>query len=227
MTAWNDILPGEAKKIANQLSRRAEEDRQKGKTVYPPQNQIFRALELVKPEQVKVVIVGQDPYHEEGQANGLAFSVAPGNPLPPSLKNIFKELVSDINCNYPSCGDLTPWAEQGVLLLNTVLTVEQGQANSHKNWGWQEFTSAVFNTCAALPQPIVFILWGGQARAFVAGAQLQNRPNKAQIWSSHPSPLGAMKRNEAIPAFIGSKPFSTANHYLMAMEAEPIDWVLP
>ena len=208
MTAWNDILPGEAKKIANQLSRRAEEDRQKGKTVYPPQNQIFRALELVKPEQVKVVIVGQDP-------------------LPPSLKNIFKELVSDINCNYPSCGDLTPWAEQGVLLLNTVLTVEQGQANSHKNWGWQEFTSAVFNTCAALPQPIVFILWGGQARAFVAGAQLQNRPNKAQIWSSHPSPLGAMKRNEAIPAFIGSKPFSTANHYLMAMEAEPIDWALP
>ena len=223
---WNDILAESDRKLANRLVKRAAEERAHGKQIFPPQNIIFQALEATSPDKVKVVIVGQDPYHGPGQANGLAFSVGPVITPPPSLKNIFKELNSDLGLPIPQSGDLRQWAEQGVLLLNTVLTVEQGKPNSHKDWGWQNFTLAVFKACVKLPQPIVFILWGGQARAFAAGLQISSQPNKACIFSSHPSPLGAGKGNEAVPAFIGSKPFSAANNLLRAMGAEGINWKL-
>lgn len=223
---WNDILPENIKILGNRLAAQAQEERDRGITIYPPQDKIFRALELTPPDKVKVCLVGQDPYHGPGQANGLAFSVHPGIPLPPSLKNIYKELVADTGCPMPTSGDLTPWAEQGVLMLNTVLTVQDGVANSHKNWGWQEFTQAVFAACASLPQPIVFLTWGGQARAFLAGIPISQLPNKAAVFSSHPSPLGATKGSDTVPAFIGSRPFSATNHYLTQMGSSPINWTL-
>ena len=173
---WKEILPPDVQALGAGLAERAAREREAGHTIYPPQEQIFRALELTPPEKVKVCLVGQDPYHEAGQANGLCFSVNRGVLFPPSLRNIFKELVSDIGCPYPKSGDLTHWAKQGVLMLNTVLTVQEGAANSHKNWGWQNFTQAVFAACAKLPQPIVFITWGGQARAFLAGIPISQLP---------------------------------------------------
>ena len=221
---WGDIIPADVLENAKRLAVRAAEERSRGKIIYPPQEQIFRALELTPPDKVKVCLVGQDPYHGPGQANGLAFSVNQGVALPPSLKNIFKELVNDIGCPYPSSGDLTPWAEQGVLLLNTVLTVEDGKANSHKNWGWQEFTREVFYACAKMPQPIVFLVWGGQARTFLTGLSISARRNKDVIYSSHPSPLGAWKGNGAIQAFIGSRPFSKTNDMLAKMGSSTINW---
>lgn len=132
---WSDVIPQDVQALGAELAKRAACEREAGRTIYPPQEQIFRALELTTPEKVKVCLVGQDPYHEAGQANGLCFSVNRGVLFPPSLKNIFKELVSDIGCPYPKSGDLTHWAEQGVLMLNTVLTVQDGTANSHRNWG--------------------------------------------------------------------------------------------
>ena len=224
---WNDILPSEVVALGDRLAERAAQCRAAGQVIYPEQNSIFRALALTPPDKVKVCLVGQDPYHEKGQANGLAFSVDSGVSLPPSLRNIFKELVSDIGCRFPSSGDLTPWAEQGVLLLNTVLTVQDGAANSHKSWGWQEYVNSVFCACAKFPQPIVFVMWGGQARAFLANIPISKLPNKKAIWSSHPSPLGATKGNDVVPAFLGSRPFSTANQYLSLMGADPITWELP
>ena len=223
---WNDILPEEVRRLAVQLAKRAEEERVAGKQIFPPQNCIFQALEATPPDRVKAVIVGQDPYHGSGQANGLAFSVGPGIAPPPSLRNIFKELHTDLGYPIPQSGDLSPWAGQGVLLLNTVLTVEQGKPNSHKDWGWQDFTLAVFRACTGLPQPIVFILWGGQARAFTAGLQVSSKPNKACMWSSHPSQLGATKGCPGVPAFVGSRSFSTANGLLRGMGAEGVDWRL-
>lgn len=136
---WSDIIPQDVQALGAELAKRAACEREAGRTIYPPQEQIFRALELTTPEKVKVCLVGQDPYHEAGQANGLCFSVNRGVLFPPSLKNVFKELVSDIGCPYPKSGDLTHWAEQGVLMLNTVLTVQDGTANSHRNWGVAEF----------------------------------------------------------------------------------------
>lgn len=223
---WNEIISEDDRKLAIRLKQRAADEAANGKQIFPPRPLIFQALAATPPDKVKVVIVGQDPYHGPGQANGLAFSVGPGIIPPPSLKNIFKELNADLGLPIPQSGDLSAWAKQGVLLLNTVLTVEQGKPNSHKDWGWQDFTLAIFQACAKLPQPIVFVLWGAQARAFVAGLQLSRLPNKACIWSSHPSPLGARKGNEAVPAFIGSRPFSSANELLRSMGAEEIDWRL-
>lgn len=226
MQKWNSILPETSMSLATTLVQKAQEERQAGKVIYPPQDSIFRALTLTPPECVKIVIVGQDPYHGGGQANGLAFSVNPGVPCPPSLRNIFCELHEDLGVPMPSSGDLTPWAERGVLLLNTVLTVEDGVANSHKNWGWQEFVLEVFRACTNLPQPIVFILWGGQARAFLSSLQVLDHDKKACVVSSHPSPLGARKGSAQAPAFIGSRPFSTANHLLQNMGGSPVDWAL-
>lgn len=223
--SWKSYLTEESLLLAKQLASRARREREHT-VVYPPQDKIFRALQLTPPEKTRVVIVGQDPYISEGQANGLAFSVSPGVAIPPSLKNIYKELHSDIGCPIPENGDLTPWAERGVLLLNTVLTVEQGKSNSHASWGWQDFVFSVFSAAAKLPQPIVFILWGGQARAFCASIPFDRLSKKDRIWSSHPSPLGASKGNEAVPAFLGSKPFSSANRLLERMGGEPINWSL-
>ena len=175
-----------------------------------------------------MVIIGEDPYHGPGQANGLAFSVSPGVAIPPSLRNIFKELQDDLGCPPPKSGDLTPWAERGVLLLNTSLTVEQGKPASHAAWGWQLFVSDICRACVALPQPIVFLLWGGHARSFTAGLQIYSRSeNKCSLCSSHPSPLGAAKASGGAPAFLGSRPFSQANRFLKAMGAAPVNWALP
>lgn len=223
---WASLLSYDAIDIADELEYRATYEREHGKTIYPPQNQIFRALQLTPPKSVKVVLLGQDPYHGPGQANGLAFSVNPGVPCPPSLKNILKELKNDLGYPIPASGDLTPWANRGVLMLNTVLTVEDGKANSHKNWGWQDFVLEVLKVCVSLPQPMVFLLWGGQARAFCAGLLLHQKENKACLWSSHPSPLGASSGNSAVPAFIGSRPFSKTNELLMQMGVSPINWSL-
>lgn len=226
MRKWSDILPQESMEKAAALASRAQSARDSGLTIYPPQSKIFRALTLTPPEQVRVVIVGQDPYHGPGQANGLAFSVSPGIPIPPSLRNIFREMQEDIGVKMPESGDLTLWAERGVLLLNTVLTVQDGIANSHKDWGWQDFVLDVFLNCATLPQPIVFLLWGRQAQAFVSSLPLDRVQNKRTLCSSHPSPLGAGKGSSRVPAFLGSRPFSRTNQLLQEMGTEPVNWEL-
>lgn len=226
MQQWSRILPPEVWALGESLAQRAQAAREAGAVIYPPQSRIFQALEATPPDQVEAVIVGQDPYHGPGQANGLAFSVSPGIAVPPSLRNIFKELHQDLGLPVPASGDLTPWAEQGVLLLNTALTVEEGKPNSHKRWGWQTFTLEVFRACTQLPQPVVFLLWGGQARAFLEDLPIDQCPRKACLCSSHPSPLGASKGSAAAPAFLGSRPFSQTNRLLQEMGGEPVDWRL-
>ena len=223
---WAKLIPPEVLEQAEVLVARAQRERDAGKTIYPPQNKLFRALWLTPPDKVRCVILGQDPYIHENQANGLAFSVNPGVKLPPSLKNIFKELHADIGCDNLSCGDLTPWAEQGVLLLNTALTVEDGKADSHGKWGWGVITSAILDACVELPQPVVFLLWGGKARYFAANRlhDMYESKTKDYICCSHPSPLGATKGSGGVSAFLGSRVFSEANKILAKMEAEPIDW---
>lgn len=221
--SWNDILPNETACTGLRLAEWARAERVHN-TIYPDQDDIFKALQLTPPDKLKVCIVGQDPYHGPGQANGLAFSVNPGVKFPPSLRNIFNELVSDIGCPYPETGDLTAWAKQGVLLLNTSLTVEEGSPNSHIGWGWHEFTKAVFLATLKLPQPMVFILWGKNAQEFVSDMDFQNHPNKLVLMSTHPSPFSARRSCGSVPAFIGSKPFSAANTFLQEMGVNPVSW---
>ena len=186
-------------------------------TVYPPREEVFSAFTLTPPDRVRVVILGQDPYHEPGQAHGLAFSVREGVKLPPSLVNIYKEREADLGIAPTSCGDLTCWAEQGVFLLNTVLTVEQGSANSHKNLGWQAFTDHVVERLAELPQPIAFVLWGAQAQKKAAVAAASQYP-RLVLQAPHPSPLSAYR------GFFGSKPFSRINDFLQTHGEMPIEW---
>lgn len=188
-------------------------------TVYPPEERTFFALTATPPERVRAVILGQDPYHEPGQAMGLAFSVPQGERLPPSLRNIFTELHTDLGLPQPSGGDLTPWAERGVLLLNTVLTVGRGAANSHAAWGWQRFTDAVLAAMAALPQPVAFVLWGGHAQKKAAIAADSPYP-RLVLQAPHPSPLSAYR------GFFGSRPFSKINAFLESAGSRAIDWRL-
>lgn len=184
-------------------------------TVYPPQEQIFTAFALTAPSALRVVILGQDPYHEPGQAHGLAFSVPRGTPLPPSLRNIFAELENELGIRR-SRGELSDWAAQGVLLLNSVLTVEAGQANSHRALGWQAFTDDVLAALGALPQPIVFVLWGAQAQKKLP--LLGSEHPRLILQSPHPSPLSAYR------GFFGSRPFSKINLFLTEHGQEAIDW---
>ena len=186
-------------------------------TVYPPCEQVFAAFSLTPPEAVRVVILGQDPYHEPGQAHGLAFSVQPGIKAPPSLVNIFKERETDLGIPPAACGDLTHWARQGVLLLNAVLTVEQGKANSHKDFGWQAFTDQVVSSLAKLPQPIAFVLWGAQAQKKAKTAACSPYP-RLILQSPHPSPLSSYR------GFFGSRPFSQINNFLKAHGQPEIQW---
>lgn len=186
-------------------------------TVYPPREDLFSAFALTPPDRVRVVILGQDPYHGPGQAHGLAFSVAPGVKPPPSLVNIYKELESDLGISPRSSGCLTDWAAQGVFLLNAVLTVEAGKANSHSRLGWQSFTDAVVEAVAALPQPVAFILWGAQAQKKAAVAAASCFP-RLVLTGPHPSPLSAYR------GFFGSRPFSQVNSFLAAHGAQPIRW---
>ncbi len=191
------------------------EENKQGKKIFPPGPNIFRAFDLTPLEQVKVVILGQDPYHGEKQAHGLSFSVQEGVRFPPSLLNIFKELQSDLQIPIPKSGDLSGWAKQGVLLLNSVLTVEEGKAASHRAKGWEKFTDAVIRKLGQREDPIVFILWGAFAHSKIPMISV---PPHAILKSVHPSPLSAYN------GFWGSKPFSKTNELLKQWKKTPIDW---
>ena len=185
-------------------------------TVFPPADDIFNAMHFTPLSEVKVLILGQDPYHNVNQAHGLSFSVLPSQKeIPPSLQNIYKELQDDLGCKIPNNGYLKKWADQGVLLLNTVLTVRAHQANSHKDIGWEEFTDAAIMALNSQDRPIVFILWGAPAQR---KARMLNNPKHLILKAPHPSPLSAYR------GFFGSKPFSQTNDYLRAHGIEPIDW---
>ncbi len=183
--------------------------------VFPQESDVFKALELTPPEEVKVLIMGQDPYHDDGQAHGLAFSVPEGVRLPPSLRNIYRELAADLSCPVPTHGTLTRWAEQGVLLLNSVLTVRAHEAGSHRKKGWEEFTDAVLQTVNDGDNPVVFILWGNFA---IAKKSLIDAARHRIIESVHPSPLSASR------GFLGSRPFSRSNALLKELGRETVEW---
>lgn len=185
------------------------------KEIYPPKDYIFNALRLTSYKDTKVVIVGQDPYHGEGEAHGLSFSVQKGVKIPPSLKNIYKELYSDLGIVPEDNGDLSNWAKQGVLLLNSVLTVEKDKAASHRNIGWDVLTDYIIKMLNLKEEPIVFILWGNFAKK---KAKLITNEKHLIITSAHPSPLSASR------GFFGSKPFSKANNFLVNNKLKPIDW---
>jgi len=205
----------EARRLGGWL--RAEEGA--GRTIYPPRGARLRALELTPLDAVKVVILGQDPYHGPGQAHGLAFSVPEGVRVPPSLVNIYKELQSDLGVTAPPHGNLEHWARQGVLLLNNALTVEAGQAGSHQNRGWEAITDAAVQAVARREEPSVFILWGSHAKKKAMRVpELAGNTRHLVLTAPHPSPLSAHA------GFFGSKPFSKANAFLAAHGRAPIDW---
>ena len=193
------------------------DDEYSSKTIYPPYDDIFNAFKLTPLENVKVVILGQDPYHEEGQAHGLAFSTPEGRPIPRSLSNIFKEINAEYDYPIPSSGCLEKWARQGVFLLNTVLTVEEGNANSHSKCGWQTFTDNVISILNEQSQPIVFMLWGKQAEK---KKELITNENHLVLITSHPSPFSARR------GFFGCNHFKKANEYLTKNNKKEIDWRL-
>lgn len=212
---WDDILTSEFDKPYYQKLREFLNDEYSKHTIYPLPKYIYTALKLTPYKDVKVVILGQDPYHEPNQAHGLAFSVGKNVDIPPSLQNIYKELHDDIGCTIPKHGYLYDWAKQGVLLLNTVLTVRAHIANSHKGKGWEQLTDTIIQKLNEKQDPIVFILWGANARSkktFITS------PNHLIIESVHPSPLSAYN------GFFGSKPFSKTNDYLISKGIQPIDW---
>lgn len=188
------------------------------KQVYPDMYSIFNALHYTSYADTKVLILGQDPYHEPGQAHGLSFSVQPNVPPPPSLVNIFKELETDLGCTVPNNGCLEPWARQGVLLLNTVLTVQAHRANSHRDKGWEIFTDKIISLLNQREKPVAFILWGSPARRKKA---MITNPHHFIVESPHPSPLSAYR------GFFGSRPFSKVNKFLESVGEEPINWQLP
>lgn len=193
-----------------------------GKRIFPRGSEYFKALDLTPLNKVRVVILGQDPYHGEGQAHGLCFSVRRGVRPPPSLMNIYKELKTDLGIDPPSHGNLSSWAEQGVLLLNSVLTVEMGKAASHQGRGWEKFTDAVIQLVAGQERPIIFILWGNYAQKKAAFVEDISRGGRhLVIKSAHPSPLSAHN------GFFGSRPFGRANAFLNERGENPIDWRLP
>ena len=214
---WQHALESETQKPYFDELRRFIEKERATKTIFPAERDVFRALELTPPEAVKVVLLGQDPYHDDGQAHGLCFSVLAPTPPPPSLKNMYKELESDLGIKIPAGqGDLSAWARQGVLLLNTVLTVVAHEPASHKKKGWETFTDAIIGVVNARQLPIVFCLWGAHARA---KAKLVDASRHIVIESAHPSPLSAKQ-------FMGTKPFSKINTALTAAGRPPIDWSL-
>lgn len=215
---WQLFLSDEFQKEYFKILIEFIDDEYKTKTIYPKYENIFRAFNLLNPDEVKVVIIGQDPYHGLNQANGLAFSVIPPSKIPPSLRNIYKELVDDIGCNTPANGDLTLWAEQGVLLFNTVSTVIESHANSHQGKGWEELSDAIIKKLSDKFENIVFILWGAPSRK---KSGLIDENKHFIISSAHPSPLSAYR------GFFGSKPFSKANKYLELKGKEVITWCLP
>nr|WP_188205971.1 uracil-DNA glycosylase [Alkalibacillus aidingensis] len=216
-TDWNSLLNDEIKSKWFRELEGSLKQLYQSKVIYPPYNQIFRALNLTSFKDTKVVILGQDPYHGEKQANGLSFSVNQGTKIPPSLKNIYKELAEDIGCDIPEHGDLTHWATEGVLLLNTILTVEDGKPNSHKLLGWEELTNQIIELLSNYKDHVVFILWGKQA---LEKQKFIDQTRHTIIHGPHPSPLSAYR------GFFGSKPFSQTNHNLIQNGQEPINWCI-
>jgi uracil-DNA glycosylase len=214
---WKTVLAGEMKKPYFQQLKQFVEDERAAHTVFPPENDVFNAFKLTPYERVKVLLLGQDPYHDDGQAHGLCFSVKPGVKPPPSLVNVFKELKSDLGCKMPNNGYLVPWAEQGVMLLNAVLTVRAHQPTSHKNHGWETFTDAVIAALSERSQPVVFLLWGAYAQK---KSKLIDTDRHRIVTAAHPSPLSFKK-------FLGSKCFSAVNKALEELGEAPIDWQLP
>ena len=213
--SWAQALKGEFhKEYYRQLFETVGKEYQTRK-VFPPADDIFNAFHLTPLDQVKVVILGQDPYHGDGQSHGLCFSVKPEVEIPPSLVNIYKELEDDLGCYVPNNGYLEKWAKQGVLMLNTVLTVRAHQANSHRGIGWEQFTDAAIQVLAGQDRPMAFILWGKPAQ--MKKAMLHN-PKHLILEAPHPSPLSAYR------GFFGSRPFSKVNQYLEQNGLEPIDW---
>jgi uracil-DNA glycosylase len=213
---WKELLKDEFEKdYFRDIAEFLHKEKREGKTIYPPGSQIFNAFELTPLSKVKVVILGQDPYHEPNQAHGLCFSVLKGVAPPPSLVNIYKELHDDIGFNIPSHGQLTKWAEQGILMLNTVLTVRRGQANSHKGMGWETFTDRVISELNKKETPVIFLLWGSPARQ---KAQIITNPIHIKLTCPHPSPLSSYR------GFFGCKHFSKTNEILIKNGLTPIDW---
>ncbi|WIY61280.1 uracil-DNA glycosylase [Bacillus arachidis] len=215
---WESLLAPEFEKPYYQKLRQFLKEEYSTHVIYPNTNDIFNALHYTSYADTKVVILGQDPYHGPNQAHGLSFSVQPGVRTPPSLQNMYKELHADLGCDIPNNGYLVKWAEQGVLLLNAVLTVRQGEANSHKGKGWEHFTDRVIELLNEREKPVIFILWGRHAQA---KKKLITSSNHHIIESVHPSPLSARR------GFFGSKPFSKVNNFLSSMGEKGIDWQIP
>ena len=214
-STWENVLKEETKKDYFKQLEQFLTNEYNTHVIYPPKSRIFSALEETPYEKVKVVLLGQDPYHGEGQANGLAFSVAREVAIPPSLRNMYKELANDLKLPVASHGDLTAWAKQGVLLLNTALTVRQGHAHSHQNQGWEIFTDTVIQRLNERTDPVIFLLWGNaaqQKKRQITGAQ------HIVLETSHPSPLSAYR------GFLGSRIFSQVNDALLQLGKSPIDW---
>ena len=212
---WDEVLAEEFASEYYQKLRAFLDNEYKTNTIYPLAPYIYSALKLTPYKDAKVVILGQDPYHEPNQAHGLAFSVGKNVDIPPSLVNIYKELHDDLGCDIPNHGYLIDWAKQGILLLNTVLTVRAHMANSHKNQGWENLTDSIIKKINEKDEPVVYILWGANARS---KAQFINNPKHLVLQSVHPSPLSAYN------GFFGSKPFSKTNTFLIANNIKPIDW---
>ncbi|WP_133017122.1 uracil-DNA glycosylase [Clostridium cuniculi] len=212
---WKDLLEDEFNKEYYQTLRSFLINEYKTKTIYPDKYDIFNALHFTSYKDIKVVILGQDPYHGPGQAHGLSFSVNPSIKIPPSLLNIYKELNSDLGCYIPNNGYLKKWADQGVLLLNTSLTVRAGEANSHKSIGWEIFTDKIISLVNEKEDPVVFLLWGNNA---IKKKNLITNKRHLILTSVHPSPLSASR------GFLGSKPFSKINNFLISINKKPIDW---
>lgn len=214
-TTWRPILAAETRKPYFQALQQFVAQERAQFTVFPPEAEVFSALHLTPFEQVRVFILGQDPYHDDEQAHGLCFSVRPHVPTPPSLMNIFKELKADMGCDIPNNGYLVPWAKQGVLLLNAVLTVRAHQANSHKDQGWEIFTDEVIRAVNKKESQVIFVLWGAYARKKIG---LIDQTRHIVIESAHPSPLSAHR------GFFGSRPFSKINTALREAGESEIDW---
>lgn len=218
-TSWDKELKQQYESpYMTELQNFLKAERALGKVIYPPESDVFNAFKYTPFDQVKVVILGQDPYHGAGQAHGLAFSVKKGVAIPPSLRNIYKELQSDLGIIPPLHGNLETWAQQGVLLLNNVLTVEEGQAGSHHNKGWEQFTDSVIDLLNEKKENLVFILWGSPAQK---KARKVDGKKHHLIVSVHPSPLSAHR------GFFGTRPFSKTNDFLLSKQIRPIDWRLP
>ncbi len=216
--SWQTHLAAELDKpYFHKLAQFVDEERQHY-TVFPPEPEVFSALQITPYERVNVLLLGQDPYHDDNQAHGLCFSVCPGIKPPPSLMNMFKELQTDVGFRIPNNGYLVPWAEQGILMLNAVLTVRAHAANSHKNHGWETFTDAIIRQVNAKDDPVVFVLWGGYAQKKL---KLIYTKRHAVVQMAHPSPLSAHN------GFFGSKPFSAINAALRQANKPPINWQLP